>query len=243
MRPTRSSAPLAVAIALGASVALAASSSFFDSFSWMPTGTCYAEGATVGAWRSVYQGYGCNAVLAVNGNALLFQRPMASGHPDETHASLVTGPLISGDFSMDVSLITTQPLRTGSTANPWEVAWVLWHYTDDLHFYYFIPKPNGWELGKGDPAYPGAQRFLATGSFPQFPVGQWHRVSILQEGARIEVSVNDTPIATFTDEEDPYYTGEIGLYNEDAEVYFDDVAITAAQLSVAGQPVKGKKRR
>ena len=243
MSLTRKSLPLTAALALSASAALFAASTFFDGFSDMPAGTCYSDGETAGAWDSVYDGYGCNAVLWVNDNALLFQKPMASVHPDETHANLVAGPAVTGDFSMDVSLITTQPLRTGSAPNPWEVAWVVWHYTDDLHFYYFIPKPNGWELGKADPAYPGAQRFLATGSFPQFPIGQWYRVSVAQQGATIQVSVNDTLITTFTDDEAPYYAGEIALYNEDAEVYFDDVSITAKGLKMAGGPVRGNKRK
>ena len=102
--------------------------------------------------------------------------PWPATSPAETHASLVTGPVAVGDMTLEVSSTTTRQLRTGSAPNPWEVAWVLWHYSDNVHFYYFVAKPNGWELGKADPAYPGAQRFLATGSSPSFPIGPWYRV-------------------------------------------------------------------
>ena len=67
------------------------------------------------------------------------------------------------DIDMTTTLGTVRQVRNGP-ANPWEVAWLLWHYTDDQHFYSIVLKPNGWELGKEDPAYPGAQRFLATGA-------------------------------------------------------------------------------
>ena len=31
---------------------------------------------------------------------------------------------------------------------------MLWRFLDDNHFYYLVLKPNGWEIGKADPAYP-----------------------------------------------------------------------------------------
>jgi len=48
------------------------------------------------------------------------------------------------------------------------VAWVVFRYIDDDHFYHLALKPSGWELGKTDPSYPGGQRFLTTGTLPQF---------------------------------------------------------------------------
>ena len=137
---------------------------------------------------------------------------------------------------MEAWTTTTRQLRTGSAANPWEVSWVLWHTTDSDHFYYFIVKPNGWELGKKDPAYPGGQRFLATGSVPSFPIGQWYRIGIRQSAETITVSVNDLPITTFADYERPYSSGRIGMYSEDAEAYFDNISITTDSRG------KGKKK-
>jgi len=240
--------PIAVAATLAlTTTGVAATTTFLEDFSALPVGTCYPDGQTVGAWEFVYNGYGCNGVTSLGGNNVLYQRPMASVQPDETHANMVTGPLVDGDFTMEVSLATSRPLRTGTPPNPWEVAWLIWHQTDDVHFYYFVPKPNGWELGKADPAYPGAQRFLATGSTPQFPIGPWYRVKVTQVGTTLRVYVNNLLITTFTDNEYPYTSGKIGLYNEDAEVYFDEVKISAAETQTAialpSAPTRGKKRR
>ena len=91
------------------------------------------------------------------------------------------------------------------------------------------------EIGKEDPAYPGAQRFLATGSSPQFPLGPWYRVRVVQSGGTIQLFVNDLLITTVVDNDSPYTGGRIGLYTEDAESYFDNVVITTV--------AKGKKRR
>jgi hypothetical protein len=38
------------------------------------------------------------------------------------------------------------------------------------------------------------------------------------------VSVNGAKVASFTDSERPYPSGMVGLYNEDALVYFDDIS-------------------
>ena len=221
---------------LAVAAAPAYAGTIIEDFSAMPLGTCREDGTRIGAWTFVYDGYGCTAFVAPAGNTILLEQPAASAQMYETHASLALGPAATGDVTLQVDVATSRQLRTGSAPNPWEVGWVLWHYTDDVHFYYFIPKPNGWELGKADPAYSGAQRFLATGSSPQFPIGGWYRVRVAQSCRTIQVYVNDLPIATFTDSERPYSTGRIGLYTEDAESYFDNVSITTP-------PAKGKKQR
>lgn len=211
---------------------------FFEDFSSMPVGHCHPDGSTEGAWRFVYDGYGCNTFARLDGNTTLFQQPKAATAPGETHAALVLGPAVSGDLSLEVVTATSQQLRSGSAPNAWEVGWLLWHYRDDRHFYYFVAKPNGWELGKADPAYPGAQRFLATGSSPTFPIGSWYRLRVTQAGNTIRVFANDLLLATFTDGERPYSSGWTGLYAEDAAVYFDNVAVTAT----AAPGRKGKKK-
>ena len=73
-----------------------------------------------------------------------------------------------GDLDFTIRLRTLAQRRRGQP-NPWEVGWLLWRYTDNDHFYSFIVKPNGFELGKQDPAYPGRQRFLAYAYAPAFP--------------------------------------------------------------------------
>jgi hypothetical protein len=225
---------LVIALIVVISARVLANASVED-FSAMTTSTCYPDGSTIGVWQFVYNGYGCNGFVASNANKLLFEQPATSYFADETHGSLVIGPYISGDFTLEVSATTTRQLRANGAANPWEVAWVLWHYTDDLHFYYFVPKPNGWELGKEDPAYPGAQRFLASGTSPSFPIGAWYRTRVVQSGQTIQVFVNDELITTFTDRQRPYSSGRVGLYNEDAEVYFDNVSVTTGATTKKGR--------
>ena len=100
----------------------------------------------------------------------------------------------------------------------------LWGYQDNLHFYYLVLKPTGWELGKEDPAYPGAQRFLATGP-GDYPVGRWHTVRVRQVGNEITAWANGALLTRIRDVERPYLSGRLGLYNEDAEVHFRRVVI------------------
>ena len=238
MRSSTLRVSLAMSLSLAVSTGVLAKT-FLDDFSAMPVGRCYPDGSEVGVWRSVYDGYGCSGFVSFNANTMWSGAPMAAGRPDETHAALVVGPAVAGDFTLDVSSVTTRQLRSGTPPNPWEVAWVLWHYTDDEHFYYFAAKPNGWELGKEDPAYPGAQRFLATGSAPAFPIGSWYRIRVAQAGDTIRVFVNDLLITTVTDQERPYTSGRIGLYTEDAEVYFDNVSLGTSGPAAPG---KGKKK-
>jgi hypothetical protein len=210
---------------------------FTEDFSALPAGSCYADGTEAGAWRFVYDGYGCSGVVSTDGNEMLFGKPAAATAAGETHGTLVVGPSSVGDFSLTLSTTTARQLRTGSAPNPWEVSWVLWHFTDNAHFYYFVAKPNGWELGKEDPAYPGGQRFLATGSSPAFPIGSWYRITVSQAGQTIRVFVNDLLIVSVDDRERPYTSGRIGLYSEDAEVYFDNVSLTTPD-----KPGKGRKK-
>jgi hypothetical protein len=91
-------------------------------------------------------------------------------------------------------------------------------------FYYLALKPNGWELGKRDPSYPGGQRFLATGE-NAYPIGFWYSVEIEQRGATQTARVDGRRLTTFTDRERPYLGGSVGLYAEDAEAEFTDVTI------------------
>jgi hypothetical protein len=232
--PSSASRALAALVLSTAMVAAAGAATIIETFSAFPLERCFQDGERVGSWLFAFNGFGCVAAVSVNGNTLLAERPAESTSEYETHAALAVGPSASGDVSVQASLITTRQLRLGTAPNAWEVAWLLWHFADNTHFYYFIPKPNGWELGKADPAYPGAQRFLATGTWPVFPVGTWNRVSITQVGQTIDVSVNGELLTRFTDRERTYTSGRVGLYTEDAESYFDDVSVTTTQ--------KGKKK-
>lgn len=177
----------------------------------------WADGSRHGAWRAIFNGEG--SVGEQDGSILLRPRPARA--PAETHAALVVSRATLHDFRLRVRLRTVAQLRRPAP-NPWEVAWVVWAYTDVQHFYYLILKPNGWELGKRDPRYPGGQRFLATGA-PNFPPGPWYEINIDQTGATSSIRVDEHPLTVHTDTETPYTSGRIGLYSEDAETQFRDL--------------------
>src|SRR5947208_2148623 len=149
------------------------------------------------------------------------------GGRSDVHAPLVKSRRTFGNVDITLSIKTIKQLRT-PRPNPWEMAWVLWHYTDDVHFYYLVLKTNGWELGKEDPAYPGAQRYLITRSSPRFKPGVWYSVHIRQIGRVITVWVGRTKLGAFWDRQRAYLSGSLGLYCEDSRVAFDDVKIVQA---------------
>ncbi|SFT61050.1 hypothetical protein SAMN05660657_01855 [Geodermatophilus amargosae] len=195
-------------------------------FAGIETDAPWVDGSRHGAWRSLYDGYG--TVLLRGGEpAVLSQRPMAATWEDETHAALAVTVQEYGAVDVIVRQRTVEQLRA-SNPNTWEVPWLLWAHSDDEHFYYLVLKPNGWELGKADPAYPGAQRFLATGSSPTFPLGDWHTARVRHTGDTIEVWGDGRRLTRFVDRERPYSGGHVGLYTEDAHVEHADLEIRRA---------------
>ena len=166
-------------------------------------------------WHIGYTGYG--SVTAHNRTLTL--RPKVSTAPSETHAALALSDATYGDFSATVKVRTNSQLRKPSP-NSWEVGWLLWHYTNDSHFYYIALKPNGIELGKEDPAYPGSQRYLVTASAPRFRIGRWYTIKVTQRDDAIAVSVDGKALLHFTDTQRPYRTGHLGLYCEDSSVSY-----------------------
>lgn len=176
------------------------------------------------SWSTVFDGFGW---VRSGASAVVAMAPMPSTRPSETHAGLVRSKSAHTDFDLSMQMRTVRQLRSGSPPNPWEVAWAVWNYADNEHFSYLILKPNGWELGKADPAYPGAQRFLATGETP-FPIGPAYLVRIRQEGNVVTLWADGRQLVSFRDDERPYTSGSFGLYTEDAEVEFD--AITVVDL-------------
>ena len=125
---------------------------------------------------------------------------------------------------LTVDVRTESQLRRGDP-NAWEVGWVLWHYSSSARFYAVALKPNGWELSKQDPSSPGGQRFLASGLTPRFPVGTTYRVSVVQVGSVIKVSTDGHLLTSYTDTDQPYLSGRIGFYTEDAKVSFRNIRV------------------
>ena len=132
---------------------------------------------------------------------------------------------------MTLDMNTVKQLRQNSTPNPWETAWVLWHYTDDFHTYAFYLKPTGFQIEKKDNnnRNDSAQIYLLDGDTPKLKMGQWSKVRISMVGIHIRVWVNGANIADFYDKipnSPRMSSGAMGLYNEDSSVRFDNVYIT-----------------
>ena len=225
--PVVTSTPTPAATASPAAVATPASSPaarFSDTFEGLTAGMSWLDSGVYGNWVDVFNGYG-TAGIETSGDLVLAQAPKAATQAGETHAALAVTAQNFSDVDLTLQLRTVSQLRTGSAPNPWEVAWALWNYTDNTHFYYVVLKPGGFEIGKEDPAYPGAQRFLVTSGAMQFPVGRWYTVHIKQVANAFTVSVDGVQIAQFTDNERPYTAGAVGLYSEDAYVHFNNVVV------------------
>lgn len=163
------------------------------------------------------------SVSAAHGTYLLASQAPAS--PGETHSALLTSPALSGDLAFAYTATTLRQLRTGSAPNPWEVAWSMFRFRDLESYYWFILKPNGWELGKKQGS--DRQIFLVTGSAPTLSVGQPNRIRIATSGARIRVSVDGAPVVDYLDPSPLPAGGSIGLYEEDSSVRFQDLTLTS----------------
>ncbi|MFC2279410.1 MAG: glycosyl hydrolase, partial [Cardiobacterium hominis] len=200
---------------------------FHDDFSAYPTGSEYPQGTTFGEWNVVQSGYGhVKIVDNGGGNNALELKPKAQSGQTATSSTEVIGPQHGDEFTFSGTISTPEQLRQGATPNAWETGWLVWNYTDNDHFYYFVPRANGWELGKRDPAYAGGQRFLATGS-EGWPLADSKQFTISKQGGTIEVKINGKVIATVTDDDQPYNgNGRIGIYSEDARVLADDIDLS-----------------
>ena len=184
-----------------------------------PPATPWADGSVHGRWESVFNGHGTNS----GDDDSLTLSPMPAEDPGTTHAGLVVSTASYADVRFTARMRTVEQLREPDP-NPWEVPWLVWAYTDPEHFYYITLKPNGWELGKRDPAYPGGQRFLATGH-QEYPVGDWYGVLVEQRGATLTVTVDGERLVEFSDAERPYTGGKVGAYSEDATVEFEGLEV------------------
>jgi hypothetical protein len=188
-------------------------------------------------WRVVYDGYGKVGVEETEtGEPVHYLSPMRPERPEETHAALKISTKSYRDLQLTLRVRTVRQLRQKSTPNPWETAWVIWHYRDDQHFYYLTLKPNGWEIGKRDPSYPGSQRFLVSDKLPIYYFNTWYDIRVIQVGRTIAVWVNGQPLARFTDDQSPYTEGNVGLYAEDAYAQFADVQVDPANPSALTDP-------
>jgi hypothetical protein len=147
----------------------------------------------------------------------------ASTAPDQTYSTLVTSKRTWRDQTFELTMTTDAQLRTGSSPNPWEVAWLMFRFRDRADYYWFILKTNGFELGKKQGSY--KQIFLVLGDLPYATVGVPRRVRVKTDGARIEVWVDGDQVVDYVDPTPLLAPGSIGLYEEDSRVRFDSLSL------------------
>jgi hypothetical protein len=141
---------------------------------------------------------------------------------DQTRSALVTSRRQWTNFSFGFTTTPVKQLRLNAPGNTWETSWVFFRFRDLANYYYFMVKPNGWELGKKHGS--DAQIFLATGESPTLDMGETARMRISARGARIQVWVDGKRILDFVDPK-PLPGGAVGLYQEDARVRFGHVRV------------------
>jgi hypothetical protein len=159
------------------------------------------------------------------GARLLQLQPMAATQPGETHSALAVSKASFGDAGAPYRFTgharTVRQLRA-VRPNAWEVAWLFWNFRDNDHLYYFVLKPNGWEIGKRDPRYvvPGVndgQKIMATGDSVKATLGRWYAFDVRVNGAEADIYVDGRFVCHFRDTDSaPLVAGRVGLYDEDA---------------------------
>ena len=150
---------------------------------------------------------------------------LASATPtstSKTYSALLTTRKAWTNYSFSYIQRNVSQLRTGSHPNTWEVAWAMFRYRDLHDYYYFILKPNGWEVGKKQGS--DDQIFLRTGTSPHARMGYTDAVKIIVNGSTITVWGNGAKVTSFSDR-GGISSGAIGLYEEDSHVHFDNTVV------------------
>jgi hypothetical protein len=199
--------------------------SLSENFDGLDAGEVWKVSTTHGAWRSVLDGNGRTSIRR-DGSLTLALHPARSVGAAQTHSALVISRAEFGDVDVRLRMKTLRQLRIPAP-NSWEVGRVVWRYVDGDHFNYFIAKPGGWEIGRRDPAWRAGERLLASGIWPRFSVGLWHEVRIRHAGQTISATADGVRLPEVIDAGISGAKGAVGMYCEDAECRFDDIAISS----------------
>jgi len=143
------------------------------------------------------------------------------------------------NFQLSLDVRTISQTRTSYAPNPWEVAWVFWHDVgngtdpiDKTHFYYFLVKTNGVEIGKYDGGTnPESQKIIKSKTYPnqttlKTDFGKWQNWNIIVIDNHIISRVNNITAFDIRDTAS-FGSGRIGLYNEDSRTEFRNVYVRA----------------
>jgi hypothetical protein len=164
-------------------------------------------------------------------NNVFYVFPKIAKSPTETYSGLVSTTRNFSNFDMSIDVKTQVQLRQDSPPKPWETMWVFFRYADDFHYYWFVLKPSGIELGKKDcntcTSPLEGQVFLYTDEIPTLKPGQWSNWRISAVGNNIGISLNGTEVVQFTDDtmSPQLESGSIAVYAEDAMIAFDNLRI------------------
>ena len=153
--------------------------------------------------------------------------------PAEPNSALVltTAPT-HGDVEVELRLRIVRPL--GASPRSTDAASLYWQYVHNeqgRHGYRFDLGTGGWSLRKvyAGPADKEAQQPpLATGADARAEAGTWHRLRVLQQGARIQAWVDGKRVCDVVDpgtKWGTYTSGSVGLYCTDTYSQFDDVVV------------------
>jgi hypothetical protein len=184
-----------------------------------------------GKWQNVYTGSGSTGVEVGNGSQVFFLKPGISTATSRTSAALVKSTETFCNSILNVDINTVKQLRQNSPPNPWEAGWIVFRYTDTFHYYWFLVRSDGIELGKKDcdtcsnPA--DGQQFLVTKDTPTLQLNKWSHWTINIVGNHIKISVNGKLVIDFKDKKmsDKLSSGAIAMYSEDAYVRYDNVQL------------------
>jgi hypothetical protein len=201
---------------------------FYDDFSGAPYILDPGDKSPNGRWYGFWDGSGAFGVKQDqkdSSNNIFYEKTRAVSTKSRTESALVLTTQRFEDFKLSVDVRTDKQTRQNSPPNSWEVGWIIWKWNDNTHFYYFLVKTNGAEVGKYDGGEnPIGQKILKTSSSPKASIGQWMDWDIIVKGNHITIFVDGTRVFDF-DNASSFDTGTIGLYAEDAEVSFDNVVI------------------
>lgn len=189
------------------------------------------DGERLGPWRVVFDGSNDGPSVQVSGGVLRL-RPQPARSPGQTFAALVVSRQEFDAEALHVSAtwVTRAHTRTGKP-NPWEVGWLVWDYEDNDNFTYLALKPNGWEVGRRDPEFPGGQRFIADGTSPRTRLGVVRTATVDRIGTQATVRIDGTVLASF-EVGASETSGAVGMYCEDSVVDWLAISVSTG----AGEP-------
>jgi glucose/arabinose dehydrogenase len=185
-------------------------------------------------WRNIEGGQGSMGVrndINNTNNGIFFISPRIAKSVAETFSGLATTTRNFSNFDLSVDVKTEKQTRENESPKPWETVWIFFRYADDFHYYWFILKPSGIELGKKDcdtcnNPFEG-QVFLYTDEIPTLKLGEWSNWRIKAIGNNITIALNGTEVVEYTDStmSPKLESGPIGIYAEGASVAVDNFRI------------------